>query len=157
LLLGSNVGDRKQSLEFARSAVEKHLGKIQSVSHLYATEPWGPIPQAAFINQAVGVTTDLGPFEVLDKIRLIETEAERIRLEKWGPRTLDIDILLYDNLVLNTRQLTIPHRYLAVRRFALVPLAKIAGQLIHPVLGTTIQKLLEDCPDQSEVSILADR
>lgn len=156
LLLGSNVGDRLGWLAFAIQKLGDAVGEIQRASQLYQTEPWGNPDQQAFINQALEVTTHLSPKALLSRIRDIEDEAGRDRTVQWGPRTLDIDILLYENLVVDTRDLTIPHPRMALRRFVLKPLSEIAGNVIHPVLDISISELLEVCPDHSEVAILAE-
>ena len=100
------------------------------------------------------MSTSLEAQHVLREIHLIEAEAGRQRTQVWGPRTLDIDILLYDDLVLKTKEITIPHPRLTSRRFVLLPLAEIAGEVVHPELGLSIIELLMICPDHSEVSIL---
>lgn len=156
LLLGSNVGDRKTWLAFARKAITEKIGDIARHSKLYETAPWGKIDQQAFINQALQVKTKLDPSAVLQEIRIIEEIAGRQRSITWGPRTLDIDILLYDDLILHTDELTIPHAQMSSRRFVLVPLSEIAGEAIHPVSRKSISALLAECPDQSEVAILAE-
>jgi 2-amino-4-hydroxy-6-hydroxymethyldihydropteridine diphosphokinase len=156
LLLGSNVGDRKHVIAAARTEIQRNIGDVAATSALYETAPWGMTDQPAFLNQAVKVITELEPHEVLQEIRKIEDDAGRQRHIRWGPRTLDIDILLYDDIGLDTEELTIPHPRLPLRRFALVPLAEIAGQLVHPSERRTIDELLASCPDQTEVSILPD-
>lgn len=156
LLLGSNVGDRRELLASARSAVTEHIGVIEKASHLFETAPWGLIDQTPFINQALCVNTHLSPKKVLKAIRKIEEAAGRQRSIQWGPRTLDIDILLYDDLIIDTRELTLPHPRMTQRRFSLAPLAEIAGDIVHPTLGLRISELLKQCPDLSEVAILAE-
>jgi len=155
LLLGSNVGDRIGWLTFAANKLRETVGEIRHASQMYQTEPWGNPDQQAFVNQALEISTSLNAKNLLSKIRDIEDEAGRDRIVYWGPRTLDIDILLYDNLILDTRDLTIPHPRMASRRFVLKPLSEIAGNVIHPVLNISISTMLDVCPDQSEVAILA--
>ncbi len=156
LLLGSNLGDRKATLNATRIEVTEHVGVITKASHVFETAPWGKTDQQSFFNQALQVTTELKPKEVLRAIQKIEAAAGRQRTEHWGPRTLDIDILLYDDLILDTRDLTVPHPRMKERRFVLAPLSEIAGDVIHPVLKMPISELLIGCPDQSEVAILAE-
>jgi 2-amino-4-hydroxy-6-hydroxymethyldihydropteridine diphosphokinase len=136
--------------------VSKQIGWIAKASHLFETAPWGNTNQQSFLNQALHVMTELNPQDVLREIRIIEERADRKRSLQWGPRTLDIDILLYENLVVDTRDLTIPHPHMTSRRFVLAPLSEIAGDVIHPVMHMTISELLVHCPDQSEVAILAE-
>ena len=156
LLLGSNVGDRRELLASARSEIGRRIGVIEKASHLFETAPWGYTDQPSFINQALCVKTPLTATKVLKAIRKIEDAAGRQRSINWGPRTLDIDILLYDDLMIDTRELTLPHPRISERRFALAPLAEIAGEVIHPQFGLHISELLVRCPDQSEVAILSE-
>jgi 2-amino-4-hydroxy-6-hydroxymethyldihydropteridine diphosphokinase len=128
---------------------------LLGISQLYESAPWGHTDQRAFLNQAVIVDTALDPHGILREIAVIEQIAGRQRDTQWGPRTLDIDILFYDDLILNTADLNIPHPHFTERKFAMVPLCEIAPELIHPVFHQEIRELLEDSQDQSEVSILA--
>jgi 2-amino-4-hydroxy-6-hydroxymethyldihydropteridine diphosphokinase len=124
-------------------------------SRLYESAPWGLIDQRAFLNQALSVSTSLDPHQLLNEISQIEDIAGRQRDQHWGPRTLDIDILLYDDLTLETENLQIPHPRLAERNFALLPLGEIAPDLVHPVLELPVSQLVMLSPDRSEVSILS--
>lgn len=143
--LGSNVGDRQATLD---SAVEKlrqtaDIGQVV-VSSYHATQPvGGPAGQAEFLNAAAKLDTTLSPRELLTELQRIESEQGRVRLEPWGPRTLDLDLLLYDDLVINEPDLIVPHRFLPFRRFVLEPAVEIAAEMRHPTLGWTIEKLLE--------------
>ena len=151
LLLGGNLGDRTSYLADARKRIAAAIGSITHCSKLYETAAWGKTDQPAFLNQVLEVQTELSPEQVLRVVNTLEQELGRVRLEHWGARVIDIDILFYGELVLQSQRLTIPHPQLHLRRFTLMPLAEIAPQLEHPVLGTTIEFLLETCPDTLEV------
>ncbi|MCR4895317.1 MAG: 2-amino-4-hydroxy-6-hydroxymethyldihydropteridine diphosphokinase [Lachnospiraceae bacterium] len=142
LSIGSNLGDSRALLE---EAVEK-LGrashtKVVKVSDLIVTKPYGGVEQPDFLNGAVEISTILSPTELLDFLHEIEQEAGRERLVHWGPRTLDLDILFYDDLVLRTKDLTIPHADLHNRSFVLNPMMELDPGFRHPVLGRTIAEL----------------
>ena len=151
LLLGSNQGNRSEFLEQARSALSD-LGHVVSTSALYETAAWGLTDQPAFLNQALCLSTELAPETLLQEILSIELKLGRTRTEKYGPRTIDIDILLYGDHIHQSNTLILPHPELANRRFALTALAEIAGSSIHPVLDCSILTLLERCPDPLPVN-----
>ncbi len=153
LLLGSNLGDRQDYLEKARTMIKRRIGKLVAISSLYQTAAWGNTEQAAFLNQVIGVETKLTPEKVLKSIHEIEKLQGRTPGEKWGPRTLDIDILFYGDQIINTPELTIPHPEIANRRFTLEPLMEVEPDLTHPVLNKTIRKMLATCPDSLPVEI----
>ena len=147
LLLGSNLGNRAALLAAARQALAATAGTIVAESGLYETAAWGREAQPAFLNQALAVRTGLRPGALLAACQAAEQQAGRQRLEHWGSRTLDVDILLFANKIIDTPTLTVPHPRLPERRFALVPLAEIAAALPHPQLHATIGALLARCPD----------
>jgi 2-amino-4-hydroxy-6-hydroxymethyldihydropteridine diphosphokinase len=154
LLTGSNIGDSAAYLHEASENIASRVGSIVNQSGIYKTEPWGNKNQQDFLNQVLEVQTSLGPEEVLQQILTIELEMGRNRIEKWGPRVIDIDLLFYGNLVMQTQRLTIPHPLLHERRFTLMPLAEIAPEFMHPVLNRTMKKLLEVCQDSGVVEKL---
>lgn len=154
LLLGTNLGDRNKNLAAAQHAVEASVGHIRKMSSIYQTAAWGNTQQPDFLNQVLEVETRWAAETVLYEILSIEKRMGRTRLVKWGERIIDIDILLFDELIMTTAHLTIPHPELPNRRFALAPLAEIAGDLIHPLYKLTIGEMLERCTDQLDVQRL---
>jgi 2-amino-4-hydroxy-6-hydroxymethyldihydropteridine diphosphokinase len=147
---GSNIGNRKQNLEFALTSLGKKV-TIKKVSSLFETEPVGYLNQPWFLNLAIEIETHLNPSELLSFCQDIEASCGRIRTFPNAPRTLDLDILLIEDLVMNEKDLVIPHPHLWERRFVLEPLAQIAPEAVHPVLKKSILSLLKECPDQSKV------
>lgn len=148
ILLGSNLGDSKKYLADAIIEIGKRLGNIPKKSSVYQTASWGNHNQPDFHNQVVELHTELSPEDLLKVILDIEIKLGRERHEKWGSRTIDIDILLYEDLIINEATLKIPHPYLPCRKFALIPLAEIAPDLIHPVMARKIKELLQDLSDE---------
>ncbi|WP_299989128.1 2-amino-4-hydroxy-6-hydroxymethyldihydropteridine diphosphokinase [uncultured Pontibacter sp.] len=153
LLLGGNLGDRTLYLSQARESIAAQVGPILQGSSLYETAAWGKTDQPAFLNQVLEVQTTLSPEQVLQTINQIEQDLGRIRHEHWGARVIDIDILFYDELVLQSQRLTIPHPQLHLRRFTLLPLSEIAPHLQHPVLHMQVTQLLQNCPDELPVHL----
>lgn len=142
--LGSNLGDRELKLLMAVAELGKLPGtRVTALSPFYETEPVGGVPQDNFYNAAARIATTLPPLELLDRLKRIELEVfHRAPAEHWGPRSMDLDILLYGDQVISLERLTIPHPRLAERRFALQPLADIAPSLVHPSVGKSIVQLL---------------
>jgi 2-amino-4-hydroxy-6-hydroxymethyldihydropteridine diphosphokinase len=151
LALGSNEGNRKANIYNAIDLINKEIGQVVKKSHLYETEPWGKTEQDLFLNMVVMANTTLEPRDLLSAITKIERALGREKKEKWGPRTIDVDILLYGKRVIRDKGLEIPHPDLHKRGFVLVPLMDIAPDLEHPVLKRQIDELYMDCPDESEV------
>jgi 2-amino-4-hydroxy-6-hydroxymethyldihydropteridine diphosphokinase len=147
ILLGSNMGDRSLLLEEARMQIAKKAGKILQSSGIYETAAWGKESQPSFLNQVLVIGTSLHPEPLMQTLLSIEVEMGRIREEKMGPRTIDIDILFYDELVHNSETLIVPHPLLQLRRFVLLPLSEINPSKMHPLLKQTIEHLLANCND----------
>lgn len=147
LSLGSNRGNKKTMLQEAVSLLNKHAGIVKTTSSIYTTEAWGNTNQPDFYNICLQLLTTLSPNELLEKINAIEHELGRERIIKWGERTIDIDILMYNNTVIDSPELTIPHKLMTERNFVLLPLSEIAEEIIHPILHKKIRTLLEECPD----------
>jgi 2-amino-4-hydroxy-6-hydroxymethyldihydropteridine diphosphokinase len=154
LLIGGNLGNRSANLQNALHQIEKNCGKILDLSAIYETAAWGLTNQPSFYNQALILETNLTPNALMEELLSIETNMGRIRSLKLGPRIIDLDILLIDQLILDTELLTLPHPSMVQRRFALLPLAEIAPNLVHPILQKTIQELLMDCKDELDVQKL---
>jgi len=152
LATGTNLGKRQINLRRAAEAIGKFIGGITASSSIYETEPWGFISHEKFLNQVVKVETDFSPFSLLEKIHEIESGLGRVRgTEQYSSRIIDIDILLYEDIIVEEAILKIPHPLISERRFVLVPLCEIAAELRHPVLNKTIGELLEICADKSDV------
>lgn len=145
---GSNLGDRAENLNRANHYIAQRIGTIIAVSPLYQTAAWGVTQQADFYNQALCVETYHAPETVLAEIHYIETSIfGRVRTQKWAARIIDIDILFYENLILNTENLTLPHPHLHLRNFVLLPMLDLAPDLEHPVFKQTLKQLHAVCPD----------
>lgn len=140
--LGSNLGDRLANLQAAIAGLPPEI-RLLRASPVYETPPWGFSDQPAFLNQVIQAATDLDPQAVLGKLKRLEVELGRKTTFRYGPRLIDLDILLYGNLVLEMPGLKIPHPHLAERAFVLVPLADLDPELRHPLLGETMETLLE--------------
>jgi 2-amino-4-hydroxy-6-hydroxymethyldihydropteridine diphosphokinase len=152
LLTGGNLGNRAHTLAVALKLVHDRLGEVLDSSRMYETAPWGFNHETPFLNQALLVETKLTPHELLEGILGIEQEMGRVRDgAQWKERLIDIDVLFYDDLIVNDTKLRIPHPYLQERRFALVPLADIDSSLVHPVLKKTVKQMIIECPDPLEV------
>lgn len=154
LLLGANLGDPKAQLVAARQAIAQDIAPIVLQSSLVSSAAWGLTDQPDFINQVIELHSELPAMEILDRVQNIEDKLGRVRLEKWGARVIDIDMLYYNAEVINTERLQIPHPYLHKRRFTLLPLAEIAANFIHPLLVQSNHELLRNCPDDLPVTIL---
>ena len=151
LLTGGNLGNRLENLEKAAALINAECGDIFLQSAIYETAAWGFTEQPDFYNQALAVHTNLSPDALMKALLDIETLLGRKRDIKMGPRSIDIDILLMDDMIYQSETVTIPHPYLAERRFVLMPLAEIAANSIHPVFNKTINELLADCKDELPV------
>ncbi len=151
LLIGGNCGDREEYLKKAREKIGSQCGDLLAASAIFETAAWGVKDQSSFYNQALKVTVSISAKETLEIILNIEKSLGRIRNERYGPRTIDIDIIFFDNEIITLPQLTIPHPQLQNRRFALECINEIAPQFIHPVLKKTVEQLLFECLDLLEV------
>jgi 2-amino-4-hydroxy-6-hydroxymethyldihydropteridine diphosphokinase len=147
LLLGTNQGNRHENLAQARQLITKNAGKILIFSSIYKTAAWGKAEQPDFYNQVIEIETNAAAGELLTKLQQIELEMGRVRIEKWGPRIIDIDILFFGEQIVSTTTLTVPHPGIPERRFTLVPLAEIAPEFQHPLLKLNVRSLLSACKD----------
>lgn len=152
LLTGGNLGNRLEYLAKAKEHIEKKCGAVLQQSSLYETAAWGNEEQGAFLNQVLKIETDLTPEKLLHAIFEMEKDLGRKREMKYGPRTIDIDILFYGDAIVDQKGLKIPHPQIQNRRFVLTPLNEIAPNKIHPLLDKTISQLLAECRDPLAVN-----
>lgn len=144
--LGSNLGDREAGLRETLRRLHRQAGALEAVSSFYETEPWGFADQPRFLNAACGLHTALSPGELLVTLKAVESAMGREPTFQYGPRVIDLDILLYDNLTVDTPDLQIPHAHMHERAFVLVPLAEIAPGAWHPVWGMTVEQMMKRLP-----------
>lgn len=150
LSLGTNLGERAASLQAAVQGL-RAFGDIRAVSPVYGTEPVGELNQPAFLNAAVEIETALAPLGLLNAVKSVENALGRLPRERWGPREIDIDLILWDGLTLRTPTLTLPHPEFRRRRFVLAPLADIAPDAVDPETGLTVSALLLRLEAQGQV------
>ena len=151
LITGGNIGDRKKNLETAAAMIQKQIGKIIRLSAIYETEAWGITNQPAFYNQVLEIDTLLSAPEVLHLILKIEEEMGRKRTIKNAARIIDIDILFFNDEIINEQNLIIPHPEIANRRFVLLPLLELDPAKLHPVLNKSVRELLSETKDKLKV------
>ena len=154
LSLGSNMGDRMQNIRHAEALIESAIGTIEKKSAYYETAPWGNLEQGAFINSAAMILTDNTPSELLIKTQEIEKTLGKTDTVHWGPRIIDIDIVLFADWMVKKGDLIIPHPEIQNRNFVLKPLLDIEKNIMHPKLNKTIEELYLESPDQCEVKKL---
>ncbi len=148
------MGDRKSYLEAALEKLDKHPDcRLGSVSHIYETPAWGKTDQADFLNLACQVETDLSAQEFLTFCQEIEQDLDRVRIEKWGQRTIDLDIIFWDEEKIQEENLIVPHPYAHERAFVLKPLAEIASDYCHPILKKVVSDLLAELGEQKDINI----
>lgn len=152
LVLGSNLGDKKKQMDKAQGLIREMIGPVIRHSSIYETEPWGFSSKDSFLNRVLKISTFFSPEEILMKIDEIEKTFGRKRYKGgYSSRTMDVDILFYDDIILLNDILKIPHPGIQDRKFVLVPLNEIAPRLIHPLSGKAIKQLLAECKDTKEV------
>lgn len=154
LLLGTNMGDRLENLNTAISYIENEVGKVFAKSGIYKTEAWGKTDQPSFLNQAIGVESNLQPLVMLKTILAIEQKMGRVRLEKWGQRLIDIDMIFYGNEIISNQDLQLPHPEMHKRKFVLEPLNEIAENFIHPIFKQKVSSILINLTDELTVEKL---
>ena len=147
LLIGGNMGDRLANLQNAQTSIQSQIGSIILSSSIYETAAWGLEDQPSFLNQAFIVETTFTAHEVLKKLLAIEQSMGRIRQQPLGPRTIDLDIIFFNDQIIHTEDLTIPHPQMQNRNFVLAPLAEIAPKLLHPSLKKTMKQLVSQTSD----------
>jgi 2-amino-4-hydroxy-6-hydroxymethyldihydropteridine diphosphokinase len=154
ILLGSNIGDSHDYLIQALQFIADYAGNIVAQSGIYQTEPWGNTNQASFLNQLIILETELSPENLMEELLRIENQMGRLRVTKWEPRIIDLDIIYFNDWIINSDLLTIPHPLMQERKFVLAPLAQVLPDFIHPLLGKNSMNLLSNCSDDSEIRLL---
>lgn len=140
---GSNIGEKESYIKRALEKIEERGMKIIKVSSIYETEPYGVLDQDSFLNGVVKIETNLTPEDLIGELLNIEKQLDRVRERRWGPRTIDLDIIFYDDLIINEKDLIIPHKDMENREFVLKPLCDIDENFIHPVLKKSVRELYD--------------
>ena len=151
LQLGSNLGDREQLILNAVQEISKSIGSINIRSHIYESTPWRVDGQESYLNQVIQVKTFLSAEDTLATVLKIENELGRVRIEKWGERLIDIDIIFFNNEIIETPDLCIPHKHMHERNFVLAPLNEIAPDFIHPKYNKTVSELFNESKDTEKI------
>jgi len=151
LQLGSNMGERNEYLQNAVTLIIEEIGIVQKKSKVYESVPWGVENQNNYLNQILQIRSEFSADEILVKVLRIEDKIGRIRNEKWGERIIDIDILFFNDLIVEKEGICIPHIHLHSRKFVLIPLNEIAPNFTHPKYNKTINELLSECKDIESV------
>lgn len=154
LLIGSNLGGRLSNLNRCVDLISTELGSIIKPSSVYETAPWGKSDQPNYLNQAIQIETNFGPAELLGRCLTLEKQLGRERKEKWGARVIDVDLIYFNDRIINSKDLVIPHPRMTERKFVLEPLTEISPNFMHPLLKKTNQELLTDCKDQLPIKRL---
>ena len=150
--VGSNLGERERFIDKAIDALKKLPGtKLVWTSSVYESEPWGNSNQGKFLNAVAEIESEFLPANLLKEVKSIEEKIGKRSADRWGPREIDIDILLYDGMVAETEEICVPHRELENRKFVLIPFKEIAPDVVHPVNGMTIEELAASCKDTARV------
>lgn len=151
LLLGSNLNEPATQLKIARRLISEHIAKIRKASSIYKTAAWGNTEQPDFMNQVIEIISSRPAIKILEILKNIEKTMGRLVTIHWGPRIIDIDILVCGNEKIKTKLLTIPHKTMHHRLFTLLPLKELKPRFIHPVFNKTIHELIASCKDHGEV------
>lgn len=150
--LGTNLGNRESNLKEAVRMIAEFIGKVLDSSSVYETPPWGFTSENDFLNMVVRIETKYAPSELMNRVLMVESMLGRERnQDRYSSRVIDIDILLYEDLIIEEKGLKIPHRLMHERRFVLAPLCELAPDLIHPIYGKSMSVLLEKCRDRSKI------
>ena len=150
LCFGGNKGNREELIQQALGSIKDKFHLVQC-SKVYESAPWGGVAVGKFLNQVAIISTSMSAESVLDILQQIEIQLGRTRVETWGDRTMDIDIIFFGDSIIQSDRLTIPHPFLGERKFVLVPLVELIPDRKHPVSGKSMIELLQECEDQSEV------
>lgn len=152
--IGTNVGHREQNIANCILLIKERIGDVKSVSSIYETEPWGVEGQDNYYNIVLEVETYLQPLSLLQSVQQVENDLGRIRIEKWGSRIIDVDILFYEDYIFSMDNLIVPHPYVTKRNFVLQPLSEIKPNLIHPKLRLALQSVRDLCKDKNWIKRL---
>ena len=152
LQLGSNLGDRERLIKNAIQKISEYVGLVNMCSHIYESMPWRVEGQENYLNQIIEVKTSFSAEKILVSVLQIENDLGRVRVEKWGERLIDIDIIFFNDDIIETSDLCIPHKHMHERNFVLIPLNEIAPDFIHPKYNKTVSELLNDSKDTEKVN-----